>query len=253
MKSHLNILYKLYGGDYHLLDLYLPDHITDKMPLVVFVHGGAWVDRSKEEFAPLGEALASRGFPCAIPNYRLSKSVDENSAVQHPQHVLDIKCAVDYLTTHFEDLTLLPLNGIVLMGHSCGACMVSQLVLDEQFNTHIERVIGVQGIYDLPLLVEHYPAYVEFVEPAFGPNVEEVWLRASPTHLCTRKRSVQFLLVQATQDELLDHTQTQAFQRALSSEVVTVNTVLSGTHYSILTSDALVDTVVTWIMQHPLE
>ena len=55
---------------YKELDLYVPPEATDKSPLLVFIHGGAWRTEDKAEHAPLALALAARGFPVAAINYR---------------------------------------------------------------------------------------------------------------------------------------------------------------------------------------
>src|SRR5262245_48874078 len=70
----------------HKLDLYLPDGLKD-YPVVLFVHGGAWVRGDKNYlgvYRALGRSLARRGVGVAVTNYRLSPKV------KHPEHVKDV-------------------------------------------------------------------------------------------------------------------------------------------------------------------
>lgn len=65
----LNIAYVTNGGDSQKLDLYLPSDATN-CPLIVWIHGGAWLEGSKEK--PPGFGFVRHGFALASINYRLS-------------------------------------------------------------------------------------------------------------------------------------------------------------------------------------
>ncbi|KAI7861238.1 Alpha/Beta hydrolase protein [Spinellus fusiger] len=51
------------------LDLYTPDGTSDK-PVIVFIHGGAWISEDKAEYANLGYGWAELGHTVALVNYR---------------------------------------------------------------------------------------------------------------------------------------------------------------------------------------
>src|SRR5690242_18725560 len=58
----------------HSLDLFLPQGRSN-CPVVVFVHGGAWVagdNRCCGLVSSVGEFLASQGLIAVLPNYRLA-------------------------------------------------------------------------------------------------------------------------------------------------------------------------------------
>ena len=59
------------GHERHRLDLYLPEKAEGRLPVVVWIHGGAWMAGSKEgcPAAP----FASQGCAVASINYRLSQ------------------------------------------------------------------------------------------------------------------------------------------------------------------------------------
>ncbi|MDE0263783.1 MAG: alpha/beta hydrolase [Bryobacterales bacterium] len=71
-----------------LLDLYLPA-LTDRPPLVVYVHGGAWRSGSRSRM-PL-TYLIEDGFAVASVDYRLSPEA------KFPAQIHDIKAAIRFL------------------------------------------------------------------------------------------------------------------------------------------------------------
>jgi acetyl esterase/lipase len=139
-------------------DLYTPAEVSEWRPLVVFVHGGLWVSRDKGEYSGIGKFLSERGFVTAIVNYRLTS---ETNAIRPPSHVQDLAAALRRLSSA---VTLVPRhNGIVLIGHSCGANMAAQLVLEaarfDVADLPIRAVFAASGLYDLPRYVQDFPAW----------------------------------------------------------------------------------------------
>ena len=53
-----------YGKDpkWNLLDLYLPNGVSGKIPVIIQIHGGGWVYGTKETYQFYGLGLAKRGF-----------------------------------------------------------------------------------------------------------------------------------------------------------------------------------------------
>jgi acetyl esterase/lipase len=188
----------------------LPDDSQSKqnIVLVVFVHGGAWRTGDKSDHAGLARRWASLGLPSstspsekgadvtsvvvAVPNYRLSP------IVKHPAHTDDIHTALQLLlipsrSSHFlgtegEDPTpSFEYSSVWIAGHSAGAHIAASLVLDAPNFTsspspspgserdpsmlsRITGVIGIEGIYDVDLLLKNFPSdfYRSFIEQAFG-------------------------------------------------------------------------------------
>lgn len=110
----------------HLLDLYLPGKPGVKTPVVVFIHGGAWMVNDKyadmsymrntiREFVDSGYALASI-------DYRHS------TTAPFPAQVQDCNQAVDFLYRHAADYNLDP-NRIALIGFSAGGHLASLMGL----------------------------------------------------------------------------------------------------------------------------
>ena len=66
----LNIAYVPNGTERQTLDLYLPSTGTN-LPLIVWIHGGGWLEGSKEK--PPGLGFLKHGFAMASINYRFSQ------------------------------------------------------------------------------------------------------------------------------------------------------------------------------------
>ncbi len=78
------------GGHSRSLDLYLPEKKGNaKLPLVVWIHGGAWLGGDKGANQALG--LVQDGFATASINYRLS------GEARFPAQIEDCKAAIRFL------------------------------------------------------------------------------------------------------------------------------------------------------------
>jgi len=106
------------------LDLFVPKG-QKRAPLVMYVHGGSWIGGRKEEFSHVGEALADRGFACAVINTRLFP-------VARPEAMVD-DCAraFGYLHRHANDYGY-DGDRMFVMGHSSGAHLGSWLAYDDR-------------------------------------------------------------------------------------------------------------------------
>ena len=106
---------RAYGDDprFQALDLYVP-HGVRREPLVVYVHGGAWVSHDKSEYAALGAAFAKCGIAAAVVNYPLAPPVLAQ------QQAENLAAAVHWLIKHASDAGY-DAARIVLVGHSAGA------------------------------------------------------------------------------------------------------------------------------------
>lgn len=100
------------------LDLYVPEG-AGPFPVVVWIHGGAWVagDKNHPRALPL---LVSQGFAVASINYRLAQHEP------HPAQINDCKNAVRWLRKHADRYRLDP-NKIGAWGHSAGGHLTALL------------------------------------------------------------------------------------------------------------------------------
>ncbi len=76
-------------GDWNLLDLYMPKDSAKKLPVIISVHGGAFVYGQKETYKFYLMSLAQRGFAVVNFNYRLAPEykfpavLEDTDAVLH--------------------------------------------------------------------------------------------------------------------------------------------------------------------------
>jgi acetyl esterase/lipase len=141
------------ADDYrHQLDLYLPRGVR-RFPVVVLVHGGAWVVGDKRccgLYSSVGQFLASQGIGVVMPNYRLSPDV------RHPEHVRDVARAVAWTRRYAAELGGDP-DQLFLVGHSAGGHLVALLATDDTWldeegltRSALRGVVAVSGVYHIP-------------------------------------------------------------------------------------------------------
>lgn len=87
---------------------------------ILLVHGGGWSTGSRSDYEPLMRGLGSAGFTALAVDYRLSP------AVQHPQQVHDLKCALRWLRGHAEELDV-DADKLAVIGGSAGAHLAAFL------------------------------------------------------------------------------------------------------------------------------
>jgi acetyl esterase/lipase len=114
-----DVAYCTMDGQPQLLDLYFPAE-GGPWPLVVYVHGGAWMRGDKSEAAGLGAALNAEGYAVAAVNYRLYP------AARFPAYIEDVQCAVRFLRAHAAEYNLDP-EHFAAMGASSGGHLVALL------------------------------------------------------------------------------------------------------------------------------
>lgn len=106
------------GGKRRSLDLYLPDDARKPMPVVVWIHGGAWWSGSKDNCPAIG--LTTRGYAVASLNYRLSQDGI------WPAQIHDCKAAIRWLRANAAKYNLDP-KRFGVWGASAGGHLVAML------------------------------------------------------------------------------------------------------------------------------
>ncbi len=118
IKRTADIPYVEQGHERQKLDIYLPEDLKEgtKLPLVIWIHGGAWQAGSKENCPAI--PLTEQGFAVASINYRLS---------QHaifPAQIEDCKAAIRFLRKNADKYHLDPDN-FGVWGSSAGGHLVA--------------------------------------------------------------------------------------------------------------------------------
>ena len=107
------------GKQWQLLDVYKPKVADDaKLPVIVSVHGGAWVYGTKEVYQFYCMKLAQRGFAVINFNYRLAP---ENKF----PHSLEDTCAIFHWIEENADKYGLDIENVFAVGDSAGAHLLS--------------------------------------------------------------------------------------------------------------------------------
>jgi acetyl esterase/lipase len=156
------------------LDLYVPPHPDPALPAVLFVHGGWWSGGDRR-YLPLltglygnaGRALADRGYVVAVTSYRLFPQAGLDQMLD------DVAGAARWTLAH-GTAGGGPARGLVLVGHSAGAHLITALATDParlRANgvdpAAISGVVALSGVYDIaatiPLVDE------KLRDEVFGP------------------------------------------------------------------------------------
>lgn len=130
------------ASDRQVIDLYLPEGATGPVPVVVWVHGGAF--RMGDKAGPQSlDALLAAGFAVASVNYRLT------GTDIWPAQLDDVTAAVAHLRANTGDLGIDPAR-VALFGSSAGGFLVATtgLALAADPATRVQAVVDWFGPVD---------------------------------------------------------------------------------------------------------
>jgi Esterase/lipase len=153
VSEQLDVPYLNDGEPEHLLDIYRPEGVEEKLPVIVDIHGGGWAYGSKELNKYYCLSLAKRGFAVVNINYHLIPKYDVIVAVK------DIFAALSFVSENGEKLRLDTKN-VFLTGDSAGGhytSLVTSIIVDDKLQelfgvkaTIKPNAIGLTcGVYDL--------------------------------------------------------------------------------------------------------
>ena len=118
------------------LDLYRAEGATGPQPLIVVVHGGAWVRGERSDFPDWNRYFAARGYTVADVDYRLAPTH------RFPAAIDDIHRAIDALRERADEWGI-DRDRIVLLGRSAGG----HLALTAAYRAGDRPIAGVVGFY----------------------------------------------------------------------------------------------------------
>jgi acetyl esterase/lipase len=111
IQADRNLEYGRASGESLLLDIYRPEAITKKLPVVVWIYGGAWKAGNKN-FCPIA-FMATQQLAIVSINYRL------DSVAPFPAQIYDCKGAIRWLRAYADKYDL-DANHIGVFGASAG-------------------------------------------------------------------------------------------------------------------------------------
>ncbi|MFQ6036700.1 MAG: alpha/beta hydrolase fold domain-containing protein [Sedimentisphaerales bacterium] len=230
------------GHERHKLDLYLPQQqLSAPLPLIVWVHGGAWRGGSKDRCPALW--FLDKGYAVASINYRLS---------QHaifPAQIEDCKAAIRWLRANAKRYSLAA-ERIGVWGSSAGGHLVALLgttgdVEEFEVGPNLDVSSRVQAVCDFfgptdflemgrfPSKMNHYAADSPESKLIGGPVLQnkEACRRANPITYIT-KDDPPFLIMHGDKDMTVPINQSELFYDALKKAgvPVTFHTVSGAGH-----------------------
>jgi len=102
------------------LDWFCPEEALGALPVVVWIHGGAWISGHKEDVDPYLRMIASQGYTTVTLDY--SRGPDE----QYPTALRQLNAALKFLSDNAAEFNVDP-GRFVLAGDSAGAQLAAQL------------------------------------------------------------------------------------------------------------------------------
>ncbi|MHA4868220.1 alpha/beta fold hydrolase [Duganella sp. PWIR1] len=131
-------VYAQYGARCLKLDAYLP--AGERLPVVVFVHGGGWKSGYRSEFVPMALRLARHGYAAVTVSYRLS------GEARYPAAVQDVQAAVRWVRAHADELHIDP-QRVALAGGSAGGQIASLAGVTADAG-EVKAIINIDGLSD---------------------------------------------------------------------------------------------------------
>ena len=94
-----DLVYAWVGGGALELDLYLPQGVTQPVPVALYIHGGGWLSGDKYPLHERARGLLDHGFAVASINYRLTSrgGAFGGEPVVFPAQIHDVKGAIRWL------------------------------------------------------------------------------------------------------------------------------------------------------------
>lgn len=240
-----------YGPDEkNVLDVFTPKQGKSPRPVLIFVHGGAYMFGDKHDAGtPFNDnimlAAAKSGWVGVNINYRLAP------AHQWPAGAEDTGAAANWVYQHIAEYGGDPKH-IFLMGHSAGAVHVaSYLAMPDLGAQHtLAGAILVSGLYDLTTMKPGQPEHAYF-----GDDTSKYAARSPLAGLL--KNRVPLMLVNAEFDPPPFVAQGQELEKALCAESRCPTRLILGHHshisevFSINTGDTVLwSNIAKFIKEH---
>ena len=246
-----NISYVDDGVKAHRLDIIKSRFTTRDAPVLLYIHGGAWVLGDKrEQGKPMMFELASRGWICVTVNYQLSPKAT------WPEHIIDVMESIRWVKEHIGEYGGDP-SFVAISGGSAGGHLAALAALaagDPEFqpgfeksDTSVVACVPFYGVLDmtaqkaiggrygsgLKVLLER-----QVMKKAMSED-RELFERSSPLHRI-HSGAPPFLVLHGTHDTLVPVAVPRAFVPALrevsSSPVAYIELPLAQHAFDVLAS-----------------
>jgi len=209
------VVYKniVYGTDtaQQDMDVYLPAlRDMENTPVVITIHGGAWVTGNKTDFDGLGidTFFTSKGCALVNINYRL------DSQYKYPASVDDIGLVMDFIKQKAAAWKINP-DRVCLVGRSSGSQLALIYAYSRNSDNRIKAVIDGFGPVDLTDSSAVYTAIGINLTVLLGPYEynQKAWHDASPIFFM--QGAVPTVIYQGTLDSEVYPRQSQILEDSL--------------------------------------
>ncbi len=227
VKATKNIDYAGDGHRRHRLDVYRSASASDQgAPVMIYVHGGAWViGEKREQGKPMMYELVARGWICVAINYRLSPKAT------WPDHIVDVKKAIAWVKEHIAeyggDPSFVAISGGSAGGHLCALAALSAGDPDfqpgfEDADTTVDACVPFYGVMDLTgtdaSVAQYGSGLLELLEKSVmktsAAEHPDLFRQASPTYR-VRPDAPPFFVFQGQNDTLVPVHVARTFVAAL--------------------------------------
>lgn len=233
---HPNIVYHTANNYENKLDVYTPADAAGPTPVVVVIHGGGWVEGTKEERVLEMMPYLEMGFAAVNVEYRLGRISLAPAAVE------DCRCALHWVFANAKKYNFDP-NRVVLQGGSAGghlALMTGMLTpaagFDRECRTANEnywsaapgtsrdpRVAAIVNWFGISDVLDelHGPNAKGYAVVWVGdqPNADEIAKRVSPINYVASDLP-PIITIHGDKDALVPHEQSVRLHKALDAAKV---------------------------------
>jgi acetyl esterase/lipase len=212
-----DVEYKNVDGKSLQLDIYKPKNLTGPVPLLIFVHGGAWRGGNRDDYRVYTVAFAEKGYITATVSYRLLKDKP------YPACVEDVRDAVQWFFQNGEKYGY-DTSRIAIIGGSAGAHLALlaaygwEKEIDTagvpQFNYRVKAVVDIYGPVDFTTeYAKNQPLVNDFLAHSYKES-PELYIEASPVRYLS-KNNPPTLILHGTSDRLVPISQSDTLKARL--------------------------------------
>jgi PelA/Pel-15E family pectate lyase len=156
-----NVVYNKIGERNLLLDAFSPSEKSNKLrPAILIIHGGGWRTGNRTQHYALAQRLATMGYVCFTPEYRLS------TEALFPAAVHDLKAAIRWVRANAATYNI-DTNRIATLGFSAGG-QLSALLGTTGDNPKLEGDTGHLGHSTKVNAIVDMDGILAFIHPESG-------------------------------------------------------------------------------------
>lgn len=190
----------------HRLDIALPANRDTTTPVVIFIHGGAWVFGDKSVFKDDIEQYAAAGIACATINYRYAS---ELTGIGHPEIPQDVRSAIDHIVSKSGLWKVSP-SRFGIVGHSAGGHLALQVAYTLNQDGRIKACSSWAGPVNLldpdQLAISAAPdLFKVYVGTTLTTSADTALYRAASPYFGATAGAPPTLLVYGTVDDLVPY------------------------------------------------